>query len=299
MHLTNTLAQLGYLASRRQLADLGFGRRAIDRALAGGVLLPVRPGWVATTQANQLAVIAVLNGARLTGGTALRSFGIWDGLDQHVHLQLPANSHRIIRSPSTPIGRFTPPRFPPGPLVIEWAAAARADSHSPQWRVSVTDAIVRFARVESDEQVAAAIESAVHEKRMRRAEVSALMERLPRRFRRILTSLNFKAESGLESIGVLRFEDLGYDVAQQVQIGPDRVDIVLDGWLIIELDGDAHHDVARDRKRTNRLIRAGYSLLRFGYVDVFFEWDATLALVQQVRGERTFAQESAVAGIAF
>ena len=134
---------------------------------------------------------------------------------------------------------------------------------------------------------------------MRRADVSALFQRLPRRLRRLLARLNFLAESGLETIGRLRFEDLGYGAAQQVQIGPDRVDIVLDGWLIIELDGDAHHDVARDRRRTNRLIRAGYYVLRFGYVDLFYHWAETLELVEQVHGKRASTQESVIARMGF
>ncbi|MEX1080035.1 MAG: DUF559 domain-containing protein [Homoserinimonas sp.] len=148
------------------------------------------------------------------------------------------------------------------------------------------DALVRYARTESDEQVAAAIESAVHRKRMPRSDVSELFLRLPKRFHRLRPRLTFGAESGLETIGRLRLEDEGYRPAEQVKIGPDRVDLVIDGWLAIELDGDRWHDPVKDRIRTNRLIRAGYRVLRFGYLEVFDHWADTLATVQEMLGER-------------
>ncbi|WP_349899833.1 endonuclease domain-containing protein [Parafrigoribacterium soli] len=304
MHLSSAMARLGHLAARRQLAELRIGRHQVDRALNEGKLLAVRAGWVATPQANQLAIIAVLRGARLTGATALRSYDVWAGDDRRVHLQVPANAHRVNQHPSTPIAQFSLPMFIPSGVVTHWArpieavlptSAATAvprrsaPSAAAAWRVSVAEAIVQFARHEPHEQIAAVLESAVHKKRLSRSAVALLLTHLPRHQRRAMARLNFLGESGMETIVRFRLEQLGLRLQQQVQIGEHRVDIVIDGWLIVELDGDEWHDPVKDRIRTNRLIRAGYRVLRFGYAEVFGSWDETIATILEMVNGVTFA----------
>ena len=326
MELSAAMTRSGHLASRQQLAAVRIGRHVIDRGLREGGLLPVRPGWVATPQADQLAIIAVLHGARLTGATALRSYGIWAGDDRRIHLQLPPNAHRVQQRPLTPIARFTASKFIPHGVVRHWgttlqnfvagpanpthpaqpgrstqltAGVRMADGPQPtgvtstaagpttDWRVSMADAIIRFAAKESDEQIVAAMESAVHTRRLSRAVVMSLFQWLPRRQRRLAARLNFLGESGMETIVRMRLESLGLHVVQQVRIGGDRVDLVIDGWLIIELDGDEWHNPVDDRIRTNRLIRAGYRMLRFGYQEVFERWDETVATILEMLGVPT------------
>lgn len=282
--LTETLDRLGHLAPRRQLAELGFGRVVVDRHLRAGHLLAVRPGWVATAESSQTAVIATLRGARLTGCSALRSYGIWAGSDRRLHLQLPRNAHRVHQQALTPLAHFTPPRFAPTGIIEHWSVAAANPTRYPQWRVAVTDALRCFATREPAEQVAAVIESAVHEHRLSRTEAHAFVTTLPRRLLPLARKLNFLAESGLETIARLRLEDRGIRGTQQQWIAQDRVDLVIDGWLVIEWDGDAWHDPARDRIRTNRLIRAGYRVLRFGYFDVIVRWEETLATILELLG---------------
>jgi very-short-patch-repair endonuclease len=305
MHLSAAMTRLGYLAARRQLAELGLARYRVDRALREGTVCAVRPGWVATPEANQLAIIAVLRGARLTGATALRSYDIWAGDDRRLHLQVPPNAHRVPQNPLTPLANFSPPKFTPRGVVTHWAPAvetirpgssARAispqetpSSTAPAWRVSTVDAIIQFARTEPDEQIAAALESAVHNQRLSRSAVALLLTRLPRHQRRLMARLNFLGESGMETIVRMRLELLGLRLQQQVRIGSDRVDIVIDGWLIIELDGDEWHDPVHDRIRTNRLIRAGYRMLRFGYEEVFNRWDETVATILEMLNRAAIA----------
>jgi very-short-patch-repair endonuclease len=300
MELSAVMARTGHLASRRQLAAAGIGRHLVDRGLREGGVIRVRPGWVATLEADQLAIIAVLRGARLTGATALRSYGIWAGDDRRIHLQLPPNAHRVQQHPLTPIASFTRPKFTPRGVVNHWGVTPQRNAEfppgigaiahlKPEWRVTLADAIVMFAATESDEQLAAAMESAAHEKRLSHTAVMNLFQRLPRRQRRLAARLNFCGESGMETIARMRLEALGLRLAQQVRIATeradtDRVDFVIDGWLIVELDGDEWHDPIEDRIRTNRLIRAGYRVLRFGYAEVFERWDETAATILEMLG---------------
>lgn len=286
MNLTQTVSRVGHLATWRQLAALGFGRHVIERALADGTLVKVRPGWVGTRAASQLSVIAVLQGGRLTSATALASYGVWSGTDRNIHIQIPANAHRTIQRPLVPIADFARPEFIYSGIVRHWVPCQEPRATDAFWRVPIADALLRFARTESDEHLAASVESSVHKRLLSRSDVAGLFLRLPRWQHPLKSRLSFQAESGLETVARLRLDEYGYPVVQQVEIGPDRVDLVIDGWLVVELDGDKWHDPVKDRIRTNRLIRAGYRVLRFGYADVFERWAETLATIQELLGVR-------------
>jgi very-short-patch-repair endonuclease len=286
MNLNQAVARVGHLATRRQLAALGFGRHTLERALAAGSLVKIRPGWVGTRAASQLAVIAVLQGGRLTAATALATYGVWSGTDRSIHVQIPANAHRAVQPPLVPLADFAAPEFSYRGIVRHWVPCQEPRATDAFWRVTVTDALLRFARTQNDEQLAASIESAVHNRLLSRSDVAELFLRLPRRQHPIRSRLTFQAESGLETVAGLRLAQYGHPIMQQVQIGPDRVDLVIDGFLVVELDGDKWHDPVTDRIRTNRLIRAGYRVLRFGYTDVFERWDDTLATIHEMLGVR-------------
>ncbi|WP_185740588.1 endonuclease domain-containing protein [Homoserinimonas aerilata] len=290
MTLIASLTRLGGLAGRRQLALLGHGRHIIDAALQEGNVLPVRRGWVGLAVANQLAIDAVLAGGRLTGPPALRSHRVWNGDDLRNHIQFRPNANPVPQHPLTPLDRFAPPRFGHHGTVRHWANAGPNPVTAPGWRVPVEDAILRFVRTESAEQVVACLESAVHTGALTRAQLAAVVARMPVRLHSVARRCTFAAGSGLESIARLRLEDLRMLVDQQVRIGPDTVDLVIDGWVVVELDGDEWHDPVADRIRTNRLVRAGYVVLRFGSAEVLQHWDETLATIQTALRARLWSR---------
>ncbi len=58
-----------------------------------------------------------------------------------------------------------------------------------------------------------------------------------------------------------------------------------DSRLVIEFDGGVHRDMlVEDNRRQNRILAAGYGLLRFTSADVFDNPDGVLA---QIRAART------------
>ena len=71
----------------------------------------------------------------------------------------------------------------------------------------------------------------------------------------------------------------GLRVRQQVQIGVDRVDVLIGDRLVIELDGREFHDHDADRMRDARLSVRGYRVLRFSYWQVMNDWRAVEASV--------------------
>ena len=100
------------------------------------------------------------------------------------------------------------------------------------------------------------------------------------------------AESRLESrlrallidVGVRGFE------LQAELPGIGRVDLLLDGWLVLEADGFAHHS-SREAFRTDRRRGAagnaeGYVTVRFSWEDVVKEPEATVAVVRETLARR-------------
>jgi len=89
--------------------------------------------------------------------------------------------------------------------------------------------------------------------------------------------LETRARVALRAAGLL--------VEPQVHLpGVGRVDLVVEGLLVVETDGRATHTLSEafdvDRRRDRAALLAGYAVMRFGYADVMGDIDG---VVQQVR----------------
>lgn len=83
----------------------------------------------------------------------------------------------------------------------------------------------------------------------------------------------------------------GLEVEPQVKIpGVGRVDLLVDKWLVVEVDGYEFHSgreqYRNDRRRANALVAQGYVLLRFSYEDVMSGLDRLVAQVSAVLAAR-------------
>jgi very-short-patch-repair endonuclease len=89
----------------------------------------------------------------------------------------------------------------------------------------------------------------------------------------VLTLADGSSESPLESIARVLLRVRGLNVQTQVHVeGVGRVDLLVEGVLVVELDGFEHHsdraDYRNDRRRANALTCLGLRLIRFTYEDV-------------------------------
>lgn len=94
---------------------------------------------------------------------------------------------------------------------------------------------------------------------------------------RLLEECSPFSDSGLESIVLRRLRALGLRVLSQAWLLGHRVDFLIEGWLVLQVDGGTHvgaqrdadnmHDAALDANRY-RVIRAGYSQVMSGWHDV-------------------------------
>ena len=267
--ITFDLRRCGGLATRAHLRALGQSDRRIRAALATGEVIRIGRSWVALPNANAEARRAVAVRGILGGETALRSYRIW----------VSARTGLCIYSPSTAS------RLPP--LGRGEYRTRRGASPSPRtpWRVGVIDALAQHLPTMDDPlHAVATLDSALNRRLVTAHEIDALMSRMPRRIRRLRRHLDPRAESGLETLLRLAIRAAGWNVESQVEIpGVGRVDLVVDGWLVIEADGSAWHDdheaIELDRERNAALVRAGYRWHRFGYDQIMKDLDGCVAVI--------------------
>ena len=280
------LQEHGWLARSTTLRALGHTRRTLESEQQKGVLLrPVKP-WIATRAAARESVIAVLHRGILTSASALRSYGIWAGLDSAIHVLSHPHADRSRAVLAVPLSTFRPTNAHSRGVVRHWARQHSPNASGPEWRVSVFDALMAFSIESSPEYAVAAIDSALHVKALRPRELRSLVALLPARLRGIGALIDGRAESGTESLARCRIAELGCRFDIQVKIGEHRVDILIDGWLVVEIDSEEWHgsDRLADSRRTNWLIGEKYGVLHFDYDEVMFDWPSCeRALLEQLR----------------
>lgn len=98
-----------------------------------------------------------------------------------------------------------------------------------------------------------------------------------------------RAESPLETITRVTLAEEGLDVVSQVQIhGIGRVDLLVEGRLVVETDGQEFHLNSRawveDVRRNNAGIVQGRPVLRFTYADVMGDRTALVRTVLAALG---------------
>lgn len=276
------LQQLGYLARTSRLVTLGHTRRDLTTAVSQEWLCrPVR-GWVATHEARRDAVIAVAHGGILTGPSALDSYGVWSGIDSRIHVLLKGNATGHRSAIGSRLAAFAPNRRPTSGTVREWRSAIDPDNASG-WRASLVDALASFAMTQPSDHFIAAVDSALFTRMLSPSRLELLRQALPRRLRQHLSQVDGRAEAGTESIARLGLSALSADCKIQVTVGPHRLDILIDGWLNIEIDSEEWHgrDRLKNSQRDTWLVARGYWVLRFDYFEVMFEWAACIAAVRE------------------
>ena len=105
--------------------------------------------------------------------------------------------------------------------------------------------------------------------------------------RRRLGLADGRSGSLLETVLRLALREARLPVDCQVLVpGVGRVDLVVGGWLVVEVDGFEFHadrdSYRTDRRRGNHLVAGGFRLLRFSYEDVVFRRSDVVAQIAAV-----------------
>jgi very-short-patch-repair endonuclease len=266
---------------RAELRSAGMNNAGIAAAVAGGHLIRARRDHYVTGDVPDAIVRAVRVGGRLTCVSLLALAGVFVLRHDALHVHMPHTASRM-RSPHD---RFRPLEVKRQRGVrLHWLPLV--DDPGQDATVSVIDALVHATLCQTPRAAVATLDSARHLGLIDEEQLAEVFRRLPRRFDVLRRVVDERAEAGSESIARLLLRSLGCSVEVQVRIdGVGRVDLLVDGWLVIECDSREFHGgweaQERDRLRDLRLAAAGYTTLRPTARMIF---DEPELLLRAVRG---------------
>lgn len=265
------LRSVGSVARTQTLRDRGVTKRHIANAVTRGDVLRLRPGVLALPDAPGDFRAALLNNGLVTCASAAKHYRLWL-LHPPSRLHLSCH-HGHGRGYANHRERTVPPH---GNLPL----------------VGVVDVLIHALLCLPPVEAAVMVESS-----LRRGDTvrSFLLERLQGcrngKARAALDLVTGCADSAIEVVARILFRSAGIHVETQVFLhGVGRVDFLLEGFLVVEVDGAAYHSdrraLRRDLQRNNTTIAGGYLVLRYSYEDIMFNSAAVLEQVRAVLSGR-------------
>jgi very-short-patch-repair endonuclease len=267
------LCSLGHVATTAELERAGLGRR--ERAsLIPALAYKPRRGVFACSHLDSLDRLAVSCRARLDCIAVLRAEGVWTGHYRGVHLRLTRGDRhgapRVQASVKHAKLHWDRDRFP----------------GTSRTRVTVQEALFCAMRCLPAEDLMAAIESAVHLKKVSPAQALAVIRAAPRRLKAELASVDtrFRAQSGYETKVRLRLERAGHRVEPQFYVaGVGHLDNLVDEVVAVETDGAQHRDsLEEDHRRDLGTEAAGIRVLRIDPGLVDRNWELVLRVIERM-----------------
>lgn len=284
--------------SRADLVANGFSAKGITRAVKSGDVTRLRRNhYVVGSSARADADKAIRIGGRLSciSAIALAGDDVFVMTDGHVHVQVPRAASRL-RSPDATSRPANARDNRASRRARRWNRTATPsirlhwDDHTESPHscdsVALADAVRQLVRCQSAQHVVATLDSLLHHGLMTRDALEEVFDGLPPRYRVLFRLVDARAESGTESLVRLMLRRLGAQLELQVTLsGVGRVDIIVDGWLIIECDSKAHHEgwdaQRRDRRRDLAAARLGYTTVRLLAEDILYRPDEIFQALRQ------------------
>lgn len=269
------MAEFSFLTTG-ELRAQGYTVERIRAEIAAGVLERVIRGWYCRPGADRGAVRAMRLGGRISCVSALALHGGWLPPDAGLHVGFPSHAS----------GRRLATRPAPEGTVAHWHPKA-AETGSDFAVTPMDQAIGDLLVCQPPSFVVATLDSLLHKRIVQRNRVGALVLQGPLRTHFLADRLREQSGSGIESI--VRFGLWAAGIRGRIQVvvrGKYRVDVLIDDWLVLELDGrDTHAQrtaFTADRVREATIMRDGRIVLRFAYATVMYDWEFVLACVQAV-----------------
>lgn len=258
MNLAAWLDARSGIAHSSDAARAGFTRYAIEAAVSSSAVERIRRRWLATERAPADLRIAAHHGARLSCLSVAAQLSLWHLTDGLVHLSVPPNA-----------GRYS---------AVEHRAHWGGGPVQPPLLSLVEpleNALVHVADCQPFENALAVWESAQNKRLVHPDYLSGLPLRSAAA-RRVRAASSSFSDSGIETIPRVRLERIGVYMRQQVSIDGHRVDGLIGDRLVLQIDGFDYHSTPEQRRKDlahdRRLALQGYTVLRFDYKQILFEW---------------------------
>jgi very-short-patch-repair endonuclease len=279
--LARTLAALDGVAQRQELIEAGLTGKQLSAGVQLGSIIRVRQGWYALPGTDPDLIRAIRVGGRLACVSAGKRYGWATSENPALHVCLPRNASRL-RTPHSSRQRMRDGAV--AGVTLHWGARD-PDAVLTRLVTSKRETVLQIAHCQSAELAVAAYDSFLHLDPAGSADLDLWLAELPDYILDTFESCSTLCHSFLESIGRIRLAREGIRGAHQVEIGGvGRVDMVIDGWLVIEWDGLKHHDNGpahdEDCRRDAVAATLGYSTLRFTYWLVMHRWFVVIAAIR-------------------
>jgi very-short-patch-repair endonuclease len=266
MSFESWLRTEGGVAHQVDVARAGFSRRVVDAAIAAGTARRLRRSWLAHHDAPAELIAAASAGGRLACVTAARHLGLWTFDEERLHLAVPPHAGHSDAADA----------------VRHWGKGPVA-SHRYELVEPLPNVLAQVAACQPLERALVVWESAIRKNRTSLEVLRRIPMRGPRP-RALIEACSVLSDSGIETVPALRLRRIGIQVRRQVRILGHRVDGLIGDRLIYQIDGfDFHREAAQRRKdvaHDRRLALAGYTVLRFDYAQVLFDWPAVEAEIR-------------------
>lgn len=259
-----------------ELRAAGETRTSISASIGRGDRFRVIGGWYGDVRTPKEAVLAMRMGGRLGCVSALRLQGAWFPPDSGLHVVFPTSAS----------GRRSAGREQGDHVVRHWHG--RSDRTGSAFAVTPVElALAEALECQPNHHLIAILDSVLRARLITRNRLEAIVFRAPARVHHLLHHIDPRSESGTESIAHYRLSMSGIVTTIQVTLREkDRLDLELDGWLGIEIDGRKHHAqkaaFTKDRKRVSRIMRDGRLVLQFAYATVIYEWEFVMETTRAV-----------------
>lgn len=274
------------LLSRADLIHAGYTRRSIQAAVRTGILLHVRRDCYLPGGTDDAIVRAVRVGGRLTCLSLLAAMGVFVLENRRLHVHVHPNSARLRDASDR---RKPRDRTSGSDTVLHWLPLCEGVGASSV--VSLVDAAVHAVRCQPPRAAVATLDSLLNKRLLTPGQVREVFAALPARYAPLEPLVDACAESGTETLVRLMARSLGCEVRIQVVFeGIGRVDLLLDGWLVVECDSREFHSdwqqQVRDRERDLALAARGYCTLRITAAMILYQPDAVLAALRALLSSR-------------
>ena len=278
--VVKALIQFGGAARREQLGTVGVSQTALARAVSIGAVRRYHRGCYAIPDSAPSTRIARALRGQVTCISARPHWGLPELVrERNVHVAVP--SHRGVAR---------------APRVGGQATHVHHSVHVTEL-TSVTVqpwvAIDHMGRCAAPLAQLVAVDAALNRGLMTLSKLDEFTVTETRRTRWLARRASGSAESLLETLTRVALIQAGLAVSPQAVIaGVGRVDLLVEGIVVVELDGRAYHSdeaaFAADRKRDRALALAGYTVLRFTYHEVMLEREQVVAdVLAAVRAARS------------
>jgi len=254
-----------------ELRAAGASWRSLRAAVDTGDLVRARQGHYVLGDSDRHTLEAVRVGGRLACISAAADAGVFAFDDTFSHIHLDPTASRL-RAPHDRFRRLSHENR--DGIELHWDRLIQPGGGN-EFRVGLPDALVQAFRCQEPRFALAALENALHLRLIPTWSVNIIFEALPETLHYLRSMIDSRSESGQETVLRLLVRAAGFDCEIQVVIsGIGRVDMVIEGCLVVEADSRKYHEgwepQAADRKRDRDLAILEYMSYRALYADIMF-----------------------------